>query len=59
MDVKPEIEFTELQEIEFDKSFDLLSELVDLSEANEMAPRRGKCSFYRLRGSLDVDLSAT
>ena len=45
MDVKPEIEFTELQEIEFDKSFDLLSELVDLSEANEMAPRRGNAVF--------------
>ncbi len=45
MDVKPEIEFTELQEIEFDKSFELLSELVDLSEANEMAPRRGNAVF--------------
>jgi hypothetical protein len=45
MDVSPRIELSELQESEFDKAFDLLAELVDLSQANEHAPKRGNAVF--------------
>jgi hypothetical protein len=45
MDVKREIEFSELEEVEFDNAFELLSNLVDLSEANELAPKRGNAVF--------------
>lgn len=45
MDVPQRIESNELQEAEFDKAFELLSELVDLSEADELAPRRGNAVF--------------
>ena len=45
MDVLPEIELTELEACEFDRAFELLSELVDLSEVDEMAPRRENAVF--------------
>ena len=45
MDVNREIEFSELEEVEFDSAFELLSDLVDLSEANELSPRRGNAVF--------------
>ena len=40
MDVNREIEFSELEEVEFDNAFELLSNLVDLSEANDLASKR-------------------
>ena len=45
MDALPEIEFTELEASEFDQAFELLSELVDLGEVDEMAPRRKNAVF--------------
>ena len=45
MDVPPHVEFTDLEESEFDKAFELLSELVDLSQTDEMAPRRKNAVF--------------
>lgn len=42
---KPSIEFTELQSEEFDKSFELLSGLVDLSYADELHPKRGNAVY--------------
>jgi len=45
MDALPEIEFTELEASKFDQAFELLSELVDLGEVDEMAPRRKNAVF--------------
>ena len=39
------IEFTELQTVEFDKAFELLVGLIDLSHANELHPKRGNAVY--------------
>jgi hypothetical protein len=45
VDVRPQIKFTDLQAAEFDQAFELLSELVDLSEADEYNPMRSNAVF--------------
>lgn len=44
-DRRPQIKFTDLQAAEFDRAFELLSELVDLKEADQYNPMRSNAVF--------------
>lgn len=45
MDARSKSELSNHKESEFDQAFELLGELVDLSEANELEPKRGNAVF--------------
>ena len=45
VDKRERIEFTELQAGEFDKAFELLCSLIDLSHANSLHPKRGNAVY--------------